>query len=85
MFGLGKYPEVSLKEAREKARDAKKLVAEGIDPRAYKKEQKAALILEKGQSRYLQGSSRVLQQQEGYRVEIRERGCELSAPADASE
>ena len=50
MFGLGKYPEVSLKEAREKARDAKKLVAEGIDPRAYKKEQKAALILEKAKA-----------------------------------
>lgn len=31
-FAIGTYPEISLQEAREKRREAKKMVADGIDP-----------------------------------------------------
>lgn len=41
MLSLGKYPEVSLAEAREKAREAQKVLAQGLDP---KQEIKAARI-----------------------------------------
>lgn len=40
-LSLGTYPEVSLAEAREKAREAKKLIAQGLDP---KQEMKAAKL-----------------------------------------
>lgn len=39
-LALGVYPEVSLSEAREKCRDARKLLGNNIDPSAYKKEVK---------------------------------------------
>lgn len=35
-FGLGSYPSVSLADARKKREDAKKLLANGIDPKQYK-------------------------------------------------
>lgn len=38
-LGLGKYPEVSLAAAREKGGEARKLVAQRIDPVAHKREQ----------------------------------------------
>jgi integrase len=41
-FALGVYPDVSLKEAREKRDEARKLIAQGIDPSAQKKATKAA-------------------------------------------
>ncbi|MDR1849630.1 MAG: integrase arm-type DNA-binding domain-containing protein [Zoogloeaceae bacterium] len=44
LLALGKYPAVSLKEARERREEAKKLLANGADPGAVKKAQKAALI-----------------------------------------
>src|SRR5262245_2535445 len=37
MFALGKYPEIGLQEAREKARDAFKLAREGINPSTQRK------------------------------------------------
>ncbi len=39
-LALGVYPEVSLKEAREKQADARKLIRNGIDPAEIKREQK---------------------------------------------
>jgi hypothetical protein len=39
---LGKYPEVSLKDARARRDEARKLLANGVDPGAAKKAQKAA-------------------------------------------
>src|SRR5919109_3932216 len=39
-LALGVYPEVSLKEARDKQADARKLIRNGIDPAEIKREQK---------------------------------------------
>src|SRR5919205_686829 len=39
-LALGVYPEVSLKEAREKQADARKLIKNGIDPVQAKRDQK---------------------------------------------
>lgn len=41
-FGLGSYIDLSLAEARQKAKDARKLVLEGIDPIEAKKAKRAA-------------------------------------------
>lgn len=41
---LGVYPDVSLKEAREKRDEARKLVAQGIDPSSHRKAQRKAKI-----------------------------------------
>jgi integrase len=43
-IGLGSYPEVSLADAREKAREAKALIKQGIDPIEQKRARKASLI-----------------------------------------
>lgn len=43
-MALGVYPEVSLAEARQRRDDAKKLLANGVDPGEIKKAQKAAVI-----------------------------------------
>ena len=40
-LALGVYPRVSLAQARRKAEDARKALAEGIDPNAVKRAQKA--------------------------------------------
>ena len=40
LLSLGVYPDIGLKEARERREDAKKLLANGIDPSEYKKQQK---------------------------------------------
>lgn len=45
LLALGTYPDVSLAEARVKRDDAKKLISQGIDPNAAKKEAK---IIESG-------------------------------------
>jgi integrase len=42
LIGLGKFPDVSLKQARERRDDARKLVADNIDPSAAKQAAKAA-------------------------------------------
>src|SRR5215467_4177756 len=42
LLALGSYPDVSLKRAREKRDDARRLVADGIDPSAKRKAEKAA-------------------------------------------
>lgn len=38
-MGFGSYPEVSLSQARERRREARALLAQGIDPQAHKEEQ----------------------------------------------
>ncbi|MFC0336258.1 Integrase [Kushneria avicenniae] len=43
MMSLGNYPEVSLAEAREKRTDARRLVAQGIDPVEQRKQEKREL------------------------------------------
>lgn len=43
VLGLGAYPEVGLAEARDKAREAKRKIAEGIDPIEERKAVRAAL------------------------------------------
>lgn len=40
LLALGVYPEVSLQEAREKRREARKLIADGIDPSKHKRDEK---------------------------------------------
>lgn len=40
LLSLGVYPDIGLKEARERREDAKKLLANGIDPSEHKKQQK---------------------------------------------
>ena len=42
MLALGKYPEVGLKDARERRDDARKLLANDVDPAENRKQQKAA-------------------------------------------
>lgn len=41
-LGMGTYPEVKAKEAREKARDARKLIDQGTTPRQHQQEMEAA-------------------------------------------
>jgi len=45
-LALGNYPSVSLSDARQRRDDAKKLLANGVDPGAIKKAQKAATVAE---------------------------------------
>lgn len=49
-LALGVYPDVSLKEAREKRDEARKQIKEGIDPNELKKAKKHTLISEAGDS-----------------------------------
>ena len=42
LLALGVYPEVTLKEARDKLEKARKMLADGIDPGEQRKAQKAA-------------------------------------------
>ena len=44
LLSLGKYPDVSLKDAREKRDEARKLLADGINPSAHRKEEKRQRI-----------------------------------------
>src|SRR6202451_4042747 len=44
LISLGAYPDVPLKRAREKRDDARRLVADEIDPSAQRKAQRAALL-----------------------------------------
>ncbi|MCB1660276.1 MAG: integrase arm-type DNA-binding domain-containing protein, partial [Pseudomonadales bacterium] len=46
LLSLGVYPEVTLKDARKKRDDAKKLLAQNIDPSEAKKEEKRLSILQ---------------------------------------
>lgn len=46
LLSFGEYPIVSLKDARERREEAKKLLDKGIDPNAQKKEAKAAQLSE---------------------------------------
>jgi integrase len=43
-LGLGRYPETGLKQARERREEARKLLADGIDPSLYRQAQKAAEV-----------------------------------------
>lgn len=42
LMSLGKYPDVSLAQARERHSEARKLLAEGVDPMAQRKAAKTA-------------------------------------------
>ena len=44
LLALGAYPEITLDKAREKRFAARKLLADGIDPGAHKKEEKQQAI-----------------------------------------
>jgi hypothetical protein len=44
LLALGKFPEIGLKDARERRDEARKLLANGADPGAVKKAQKAARL-----------------------------------------
>jgi hypothetical protein len=44
MLGLGAFPDVSLRRAREKRDEARKLLADGIDPGESRKAAKAASV-----------------------------------------
>lgn len=44
LLSFGEYPIVSLKDARTKRNEAKKLLADGIDPSRHKKEMKNAAL-----------------------------------------
>lgn len=55
-LSFGKYPRVTLKEAREKREAAKKLLDNGIDPMSEKKAAKAAVIAAGKEERNLFGA-----------------------------
>src|SRR6186713_674836 len=42
-LSLGVYPDITLKRARERCQDARRLIAEGVDPSAQRKAAKAAV------------------------------------------
>lgn len=46
LISLGTYPEITLADARQRREDARKLLANGVDPGAIKKAQKAATVAE---------------------------------------
>ena len=50
-LGLGSYPEISLAEARDKARDLRKQVRNGVDPLEQKKQDKEALRIQQRNSK----------------------------------
>lgn len=50
LLAFGSYPEISLADARQKRDDARKLIANGINPGAVKKAQKAAKFTAAGNS-----------------------------------
>ena len=56
LLSFGEYPTVSLKDAREKREEAKKLLAQGIDPSVWKKQEKA------GEGRETHSSARHLRE-----------------------
>lgn len=49
-LAIGAYPEIGLQEARQRAAEARKLLAQGIDPSEHKKEQLRAAKLASGQT-----------------------------------
>ena len=49
-LAIGAYPEISLQEARERAAEARKLLAQGIDPSQHKKDQVRVAKLTSGQT-----------------------------------
>lgn len=50
MLSLGTYPAVSLKEARERRDDARRLIASGVDPSAHRKAVKSAAVISSANS-----------------------------------
>lgn len=44
LISLGSYPEITLADARQRRDDARKLVANGVDPSMFKKEQQTAKV-----------------------------------------
>jgi len=52
-YVIGEYPVVSLKEARDMAREVKLLLEKGIDPNLYKKQQREELIRQQNKMRVI--------------------------------
>lgn len=50
-IGLGPYPEVSLAEAREKARELRKQIRNGVDPLLQKRQANEALLIEQSKAK----------------------------------
>ena len=50
-MGLGSYPEISLAEARDKARDMRRQVRNGIDPLEHKQRNREALRIQQQQTK----------------------------------
>lgn len=59
-IGLGSYPEVSLAEAREKAREVRKLVRDGIDPLEQKKQAREALRIQQSNAKTFRECAKVV-------------------------
>ena len=57
-LGLGPYPEVSLAEAREVARELRKKVRAGIDPRSEKQEVRASIAVAKARAKTFEECAR---------------------------
>jgi len=58
--GLGAFPLVGLKEAREKAAGARRQIGEGIDPIAHKRAARVSLAQQDSKKNYVLGSRRRL-------------------------
>lgn len=59
-IGLGSYPEVSLAEAREKARETRKLVRNGVDPIEQKKQASEALRIQQSNAKTFRECAKVV-------------------------
>jgi integrase len=59
-IGLGGYPEVSLAEAREKARAMRKQARDGIDPIAHKYQQREAMRVQRAKTKTFRECARVV-------------------------
>jgi integrase len=59
-MGLGSYPEVSLAEAREKARELRKQVKDGIDPLERKKQDREARRVQQSRSKTFRDCAKVV-------------------------
>ncbi len=60
-YSIGEYPIVGLKEAREKAREAKSLLGDGIDLNEYKRKQKEELIRQQNKKKMAEVISEYLE------------------------
>jgi hypothetical protein len=67
-MGLGSYPEVSLAEARDKARELRKQVKEGIDPLEQKKRSRETICIQQRQARTFRECAEVYIENKGHEL-----------------